>query len=477
MASSSSSSNSAELPPKKRVNGLIQVSVIQMDVVNDIEKAAVSIGLKPQSTNGELLSLITDKLNIKLLSTYRSNKIECGKISDGQVKSVTLLYGDRKLIYQWVSAGDTLYVAINTKDNTPYSHPIGFKHKLHEMATNIVIYHNKINKNMVDNVNNKNIIYDQKMSVNITIKLITLKLQICQTFGIPLNEVIIRKEYHGQALRDNHSTLKSYNIHRNKIIYVERGKLKDNEFIFQIFIQNEIKQRYILCGWIRENVIHFINQIIPDTINDLIFEYYYIQKGDDPLIYVDDITLHKDWSMNKIKDIISKQCKGKVPKIKRMRIREFVNNRLSRLYYDDKTLSENCGSSIKDYKQICIQRKWRKNEPDITKKFILMNCIRWYPKTSALGPMIEFAFLKKTKIRTDLKIELSDIIQIDAVYLEYTLVHGYKLKEYIDVNPSGRWNSHWNAMFSMTNNKNTLVSKPWLCKQGDILLYVDNREF
>lgn len=462
----------AEEETLKRINGQIQISVIQMDVVNDVEKPAISVRVQPQATHGELLSLISDKLELEshCIGGSRLQKIQCAKISDGEVNSVLLWSNDRNRIFEWIQGGDILYVAMDTTNNRPSVDTMGFNHKLQKMATNIIIRHNKLKVND-DDINDKHIFYDQKLSVDITMKVITLKSKMCQKFGIPLNEVILRKGYHGQALRDNHRTLKQYNIHRNKIIYVERGKLTENEFIFQIFVQNEIKQRYILWGWIRENII--VKQIIPDSINDLIFEYYYIQKSDDPLIYVNDVKLHKDWRMSKIKNIISKQCIGKVPKISRMRIREFVNDRLTRLYYDDKTLSQNCGSSIKDYKQICVQRKWRKNEEDMTKKHILLNCVRWYPKKKTLGPMIEFAFLKKTKIKKDLKIELRDISGIDGVYLEYTLVPGYKLKEFDGNRPRG----HWQTFLGAITTDSTLVSRPWKCKQGDILLYFDNREF
>ena len=151
--------------------------------------------------------------------------------------------------------------------------------------------------------------------------------------------------------------------------------------------------------------------------------------------------------------------------------REFVNgNRLTKLYYDNKTLAENCGSSIHDYKQICIQRKWRKNEPDITKKHILLNCVRWYRQRHALGPLIEFAFLKRTKIQSELKTELSEISGIHQQYIQYTMVHGYQLKDYATNSISPVWNSG-----VMTTNC-TLVSRPWMCKQGDVLLYADSRE-
>ena len=156
-----------------------------------------------------------------------------------------------------------------------------------------------------------------------------------------------------------------------------------------------------------------------------------------------------------------------------MRIREFVNNRLTRLYYDDNTLGENC-RSIHDYKQICVQRKWRKNEAEITKKHILLNCVRWYPSMTpcSLGPMIEFLFLKKMKIKSELKDELSEITGIDRENLEYTMIHGYQLKEYAKKERV----RFWNRMYNMANGSSTLVSSPWMCKQGDIILYVDKRE-
>merc|ERR1711933_369685 len=122
-----------------------------------------------------------------------------------------------------------------------------------------------------------------------------------------------------------------------------------------------------------------IRQIIPDNIFNLIFEYFYQQIADEPLTFVDNVILDRNWSMDKVKKVISEQCAGKLPKIERMRIREFVNSRLTRLYFDDTTLGKNCGSSIRDYKQICVQRKWRKDEGDATKKHMMLSCVRYYP--------------------------------------------------------------------------------------------------
>ena len=294
---------------------MIQITVIAMDVLHDTQKPPQTVRIRPQAYNRDLLQLLSRELNFTF-----DTKVECGKITDGEVVMMTLAtstsynsyyYDGGKSIYEWVSGGDTIYIAINIMENKASKNVDAFKHKLHKIATNITIHHNTIN------VNIDNIMYNEKMNVDTSMKVITLKSQICQSYGIPLNEVIIRKGYHGQALRDNHSTLKDYNIHRSKIIHIERGKINENEYILQIFVQNEIKQRVLSQGWINENINEYITQIIPDSVSDIIFEYYYTQKGDDPLIYIDDISFNKDWPMTKIKDIISKKCIGKVPKNKK----------------------------------------------------------------------------------------------------------------------------------------------------------------
>merc|ERR1712129_440697 len=173
--------------------------------------------------------------------------------------------------------------------------------------------------------------------------------------------------------------------------------------------------------------------------------------------------------MGRVKQTIAKQCAGRVPMIKRMRIREFTNNKLTRLYLNERTLGKNVGSSLRDYTQICIQRKWRKDEQQVTKNHILLNCVRWDRKSLSLGAMIEFVFLKKTKILTDLKHELSEISGIDRDKLAYTLAYGYEIEQYKQMHNT-KHPQKGMKMGHQLNDKSTLVSWPWKCRQGDVIL-------
>eukprot|EP01084_Bolivina_argentea_P175067 303204_1 len=344
-----------------------------------------------------------------------------------------------------------------------------------KISTNVVdvdttvLHHNLLQaKDEFKQLNMDEIKYDQQLKVSVQTTIKELKYAFCKILSdkrikIYSDSLIIYKvddPFHA-TFRFDDLTLKLYDIHANTIHKIHLDRLLPTEYIFQIFIQNEMKQRFLIDGWIKQHIV--INKIIPDTLINLVNEYYDIPHANHDLIYIGDIILGRNWSMHMVKQTILKRYIGKVPNLKRMRIRDFLQNRLTNVYYSNKTLGENC-KDLKNYKQICCQRKWKKNEENITSKHLLVHCIRWYPKTLTIGPMIEFSVLNSKYLLENIKIELREIGGIDRDNLCVTFIFEYQLKRYTDKN--GCIPQHFDVPDAVA----------FRIKKGDIVVYFDGRE-
>jgi len=191
----------------------------------------------------------------------------------------------------------------------------------------------------------------------------------------------------------------------------------------------------------------------------------------DAFLFVGNCVLDENWTMNKVKETITKNV-ANVPPSNRMRIRSFNDhNRLIKVYLDSLTLKENLKRSIKDYTQICCQ-KTAKEDEQFTKDMILLYVARWFPERMDFGPQIEYAFNKKLKIKSELKEELSKFSGIPLEHLRVEHPRAYLLK-----NVENRrkvcildWEN------TNCGDNTTLISKQWKCKNGEFILFKDNRE-
>merc|ERR1712176_927047 len=191
----------------------------------------------------------------------------------------------------------------------------------------------------------------------------------------------------------------------------------------------------------------------------------------DAFLFVGDCVLDETWSMNKVKEEITKNV-ANVPPANQMRLRSFNDhNRLIKVYLDSKTLKQNLKRSIKDYTQICCQKTAKENE-EFTEDKILLYVARWYPERMDFGQIVEYAFNKKTKIKSELREELSKFSGIPFENIRCEHPRAYLLK-----NPENRRKIcilNWENTDCGDNT--TLISKQWKCKSGEFILYKDNTE-
>merc|ERR1712130_853839 len=191
----------------------------------------------------------------------------------------------------------------------------------------------------------------------------------------------------------------------------------------------------------------------------------------DAFLFVGDCILDENWSMDKVKQTIFENV-ANVPSANKMRIRSFNDhNRLIKVYNDSLTLKGNLKRSIKDFTQICCQETAKENE-QFTADRILLYAARWYPERMDFCNQIEYAFNKKLKIKSDLKEELSKISGIPLEHIRVEHPRAYLLK-----NVENRrkvcildWEN------TNCGDNTTLISKQWKCKNGEFILFKDNRE-
>jgi len=171
--------------------------------------------------------------------------------------------------------------------------------------------------------------------------------------------------------------------------------------------------------------------------------------------------------MKKVKETIHEKVEN-VPPPELMRIREFANKRLTKIYLDTKTLGKNAGGSILDFKQICCQRT---SKPEtIDKDSIMLYVARWHPETLDYSTPQEMSFSKHCLI-TDLKKDLSSLSGIPLEHIRVEHPRPFLLK-----------NEHkkricildWDGSKLIASS--TLGSKPWSLRSGDHIFYKDNRE-
>eukprot|EP00483_Globobulimina_turgida_P001049 UN01051 len=175
--------------------------------------------------------------------------------------------------------------------------------------------------------------------------------------------------------------------------------------------------------------------------------------------------------MQKVKECIFASV-ANVPAANEMRVRSFNDyNRLLKVYLDSLTLGGNLKRPIKDYTQICCQKTATANE-SFTKEKILLYIARWYPERMDFGEQIEYAFNKKTKIKSDLRLELSKYSGIAVEYIRCEHPRAYLLKNV----ENRRKVCILNWENTNCSENSTIIGKQWKCKNGEFILYKDCRE-
>ena len=356
--------------------------------------------------------------------------------------------------------------------------------KFDDVLNSLHLMYNKLEYD----VNDENI-FTESIDIDVRSTVGTLREKLAEILGVGVEELVLRKGFHQQELKDNMKTLQQYRLHSNGQLFVEKGRpLKPTEFLFQVFIEDqvyirkkaEMEQRKWAEFVKREREKEQKQQdgddgddkktkpTKPSPIKSGISEKEDLGEA---FLFVGDCILDEEWSMDKVKQTITENV-ANVPPAYKMRLRSFNDhNRLMKVYLDSKTLKQNLKRSIKDFTQICCQETMTEDE-HFTADKLLLYVARWYPDKMDFGPHVEYAFSKKMKIKSELREELSKMSGIPVEHIRTEHPRPYLLK-----NPENRrkicvldWDN------TNCGEGSTLTGKPWKCKSGDFVLYKDCRE-
>jgi hypothetical protein len=250
-------------------------------------------------------------------------------------------------------------------------------------------------------------IFSLSIEVDVRTELGRLRELLADKLNVSVAELVIRMGFHQQELKDNKKTLEAYKLHTNYHVFVERGTpLTATQYLFQLFIEDAvyIKKRKAQekRKWDEYLQQEFEKEKEKEEKQDIKKQ---VKSGveDNNLgqafLFVGNCVLDCNWSMQKVKESICGSV-ANVPAANEMRVRSFNDyNRLLKVYLDSLTLGANLKRSIQDYTQICCQKTATANE-SFTKEKILLYIARWYPQRMDFGQQIEYAFDKKTKIKS-----------------------------------------------------------------------------
>jgi len=343
-------------------------------------------------------------------------------------------------------------------------------------------------------------IFTESIEVDVRTTVGALRERLAERLGLNPNELVLRKGWHQQELKDNAKTLQEYRLSTNGQLFVEKGRpLKTTEFLFQIFIEDEVyKQKKAALE--QKKWAEFVQserekeelkedgdgdgdadgggdgdgskkEAATETAKSAASAASESASLGDAFLFVGDCILDGEWPMDRVKRTITENVAG-VPAANKMRLRSFNDhNRLMKVYLDSKTLRGNLRRSIKDFTQICCQETAAVDE-HLTEDMLLLAVARWYPKRMDIGPPIELALKKKTKIKSELRTELSKMSGIPLEFIRCEHPRPYLLKK-----PENRrqicvldWDN------TACGDGSTLSGKQWKCKSGDFVLFKDCRE-
>eukprot|EP01083_Nonionella_stella_P118255 352992_1 len=316
-------------------------------------------------------------------------------------------------------------------------------------------------------------IFSNPLEIDVRTTVGELRAILAKKLGIEVSECVLRKGWHSQELKDNAKTLEQYRVHTNCQVFVEKGTpLAPTQYLFQIFIEDEAfkakKRKREEDKW----KAYLEAEKAKETAAVVKAEEK--EKEEElgaAFLFVGDCVLDSEWPMDKVKREITQRV-ANVPPANQMRLRSFNDhNRLLKVYLDSKTLGKNLKKQIKDYTQICCQRTAKTNEV-LNENMMLLYVARWFPDRMDFGEQIEFALNKKTKIKSELREELSALSGIAVEHIRCEHPRAYLLK-----NVENRRKVcilDWENSNCTANT--TLVSKQWKCKNGEFILYKDNRQ-
>jgi hypothetical protein len=181
----------------------------------------------------------------------------------------------------------------------------------------------------------------------------------------------------------------------------------------------------------------------------------------EPFEFIESLVFDENWTMDRVKQEIF-NYKATIP-ISRMRLRDRLGTRLTKVYSDDLTLRENCGKFLSDFREIIVQQTV--SDEYLTRDHILVNVAVWNPELSQLSHSQEIALTIHDTI-AQTKLYLSKLFSIDFDHAKCSHPLGYQLKDPSSTIPLLDWDSNPSAI---------ITDKPWSLKHGDFILIKDDR--
>jgi len=177
---------------------------------------------------------------------------------------------------------------------------------------------------------------------------------------------------------------------------------------------------------------------------------------------LNDVVLNDEWSLDQVKQVLSALPGTPPPRL--MRIRDKLNDRMEKVWASNQLVKKNA-PGVRDFKDIVIQPTIV--EEELTDKHILINIRQWFPDQYRLGKALEFALLSTMTIE-GLKIFLCPVMSIPPEDIRVVKPRAFQIKE-IEAIPHLDW-------FGADLLPETVIGgKPWQLRDGDTILFKDNR--
>eukprot|EP01006_Ploeotia_vitrea_P034464 TRINITY_DN65758_c4_g1_i1.p2 TRINITY_DN65758_c4_g1~~TRINITY_DN65758_c4_g1_i1.p2 ORF type:complete len:441 (+),score=251.21 TRINITY_DN65758_c4_g1_i1:61-1323(+) len=253
--------------------------------------------------------------------------------------------------------------------------------------------------NAIDDVECK----QEALSVKIDVRqpLSDLKDAIGQVIGVDVGKFRMRRARNDRELKDLSKPLTFFGLTGDDPVYVEAGEpLPPHHFIFCVFVDRHS------CTTTAADEQKQPNENNNSESNS--------NENDERFEYLGDVVMCSKWDLKQVKQRIHEQFGERLGfDMALMRLRERLNNKLTRVWVDNKDLKANCLRNIKDYKPVVVQRT---REPEtLTDHHAIMYVARYVPKTNSLSRTLEVA-LDKTSTFAELKQQMVDLFDdVDSV--------------------------------------------------------------
>jgi len=208
----------------------ISLRMIELNQKDMVWKKEVLVQVDEDAKIGALRKAIAAKLNI-----VDVDRVRIAYLSEG---IALLLSDDDKRIKkdERILNGQYVHVEICKEGE---KHNEGKSKLMDKFDKELNTLH--LTYNPLDFDENLENIYTLSLKIDVRKTIGELRKILSDLLKVSVDELVLRKGWHQQELKDNNKTLEQYRLHTNCQVFVEKGKpLKPSEFLFQIFIEDEV---------------------------------------------------------------------------------------------------------------------------------------------------------------------------------------------------------------------------------------------